>query len=72
MSVRAPLELPADGSAVIGSDTTILTHHQDTLTRGDCCELARALALLLSETRQERSSVGHHLDGVIAAVATEL
>jgi L,D-transpeptidase ErfK/SrfK len=29
--VRAPLELPPDGSAVIGSDTTILSHHQDTL-----------------------------------------
>jgi L,D-transpeptidase ErfK/SrfK len=29
--VRAPLELPADGSPVIGSDTTILSHHQDTL-----------------------------------------
>jgi L,D-transpeptidase ErfK/SrfK len=29
--VRAPLELPADGSSVIGSDTTILSHHQDTL-----------------------------------------
>jgi L,D-transpeptidase ErfK/SrfK len=29
--VRAPLELPADGSSVIGTDTTILSHHQDTL-----------------------------------------
>ena len=29
--VRAPLELPADGSPVIGNDTTILSHHQDTL-----------------------------------------
>ena len=29
--VRAPLELPADGSPVIGSDTTILSHYQDTL-----------------------------------------
>ena len=29
--VRAPLQLPADGSPVIGSDTTILSHYQDTL-----------------------------------------
>jgi L,D-transpeptidase ErfK/SrfK len=29
--VRAPFELPADGSPVIGSDTTILSHYQDTL-----------------------------------------
>jgi L,D-transpeptidase ErfK/SrfK len=29
--LRAPLELPADGSPVIGSDTTILSHYQDTL-----------------------------------------
>jgi L,D-transpeptidase ErfK/SrfK len=28
---RAPLELPADGSAVIGSNTTISSHYQDTL-----------------------------------------
>ena len=28
---RAPLELPADGSPVIGRDTTILSHYQDTL-----------------------------------------
>jgi L,D-transpeptidase ErfK/SrfK len=31
LPVRVPLELPADGSPVIGSDTTILSHHQDTL-----------------------------------------
>jgi L,D-transpeptidase ErfK/SrfK len=29
--VRAPLELAADGSPVIGSDTTILSHYKDTL-----------------------------------------
>ena len=29
--VRAPLELPSDGSAVVGSDTTILSHYRDTL-----------------------------------------
>jgi len=28
---RAPLKLPADGSPVIGSDTTIASHYQDTL-----------------------------------------
>jgi L,D-transpeptidase ErfK/SrfK len=31
LPVRALLELPADGSPVIGSDTTILSHHKDTL-----------------------------------------
>jgi L,D-transpeptidase ErfK/SrfK len=30
-SVRAPLELPAEGSPVIGSDTTVLSHYKDTL-----------------------------------------
>jgi L,D-transpeptidase ErfK/SrfK len=30
-AVRAPLKLPADGSPVIGSDTTILSHYHDTL-----------------------------------------
>jgi L,D-transpeptidase ErfK/SrfK len=29
--VRGPLELPADGSPVIGSNTTILSHYRDTL-----------------------------------------
>jgi L,D-transpeptidase ErfK/SrfK len=29
--LRVPIELPADGSSVIGSDTTILSHHKDTL-----------------------------------------
>ena len=29
--VRTPLKLPADGSPVIGTDTTILSHYQDTL-----------------------------------------
>ena len=29
--VRTPIELPADGSSVIGRDTTILSHRQDTL-----------------------------------------
>ena len=29
--LRGPLELPADGASVIGSDTTILSHRQDTL-----------------------------------------
>ena len=28
---RAPLKLPADGSLVIGGDTTISSHYQDTL-----------------------------------------
>ena len=31
LPVRAPLELAADGSPVIGSDTTILSHYKDTL-----------------------------------------
>jgi L,D-transpeptidase ErfK/SrfK len=56
--VRTPLELPADGSPVIGSDTTILSHHQDTLF-----DIARRYGLGYEEIVRANPSVDIWMPG---------
>ena len=55
---RAPLELPADGSPVIGSDTTITSHYQDTLF-----DIARRYGLGNEEIIRANPSVDIWLPG---------
>ena len=57
-SVRAPLEVPADGSPVISSDTTILSHHQDTLF-----DIARRYGLGYEEIVRANPSVDIWIPG---------